>query len=539
MDTRLSCRPPHRLGAAVATLSTALLFSGAAVAQSCPAPAAHTPMPNEVSAVPIPAGQVAAAVGRVDGIAQSLMASYGIPGMAVAVVADGKIVFAKGYGVRSLGKPGQVDADTVFHLASVSKPIGATVIARQVGKGVITWDTPLQRWLPDFQLADPYVGSHVTVGDMYAHRSGLPDHAGDLLEDLGYNREQMLYKLRYMPLARFRNSYAYTNFGLTAGAQAVAVASGREWAALSAEEIYRPLGMNSTSSRLEDFLKQTNRADGHLKVPGGFRVSPTQPHPDAQSPAGGVNSSVNDMARWMNMVLAQGCVDGKQLVDPEALRAAMSPQVVSGPPSSPSARTSFYGYGVNVIESASGRVVLNHSGAFNLGAGTAFTLIPSANVGIVALTNAQPVGVPEMLNAEFADLVQFGRVTQDWRGLYSRALAGLLAPQGSLVGKQPPASPAPARPLSEYVGTYENTFYGAASVTAEGDRLVLTLGPGRVRLPLSHWDGDLFTLAPPGESQAAGSISKASFNRGTLNIEYLDEEKLGTFCRADAQGCKP
>lgn len=534
MRTHSDNRLRSPLGVAFAA---ALILSGPAAAQVCTADTPRTPLPNEISGVSIPAGQVAVAVAKVDGLAQELMASSGIPGMAVAVVADGKMVFAKGYGVRSAGKSGKVDADTVFYLASVSKPIGATVVARQVGKGLIRWDSPLQRWLPDFQLADPYVSSHVTVGDMYAHRSGLPDHAGDLLEDLGYQRDQMLQKLRYMPLSPFRTSYAYTNFGLTAGAQAVAVASGRDWATLSQEELYKPLHMNATSSRADDFIARDNRADAHIKLQGSFRVSPTQPHPDAQSPAGGVTSNVVDMARWMNMVLAQGCVNGQQLIDPVALRTVFSPQSMSAPPALLSARGGFYGYGVNVSDSAAGRVVLNHSGAFNLGAATAFTLIPSANVGIVVLTNAQPVGVPEILSAEFADLVQFGKIMQDWRSLYGNALAHMLDPQGELVSKQRPAQPKPARPLTDYAGSYENTFYGPATVSATDGKLTVTLGPAGIRLALTHWDGDVFTLAPPGESQSIGSISKASFSQGTLNIEYLDEEKLGTFCRADVKAC--
>ena len=524
--------------AGLALLGAAAL-AGSAQAQVCSAAPPASVAPNEASGIPIPAGRIEAAVARVDELARALMAKSGIPGMAVAVVVDGKTVFAKGYGVRSLDKGGDVDADTVFQLASVSKPIGATVIARQVGRGVIAWDTPLQRWLPEFRLADPYAGAQVTVGDMYAHRSGLPDHAGDLLEDLGYNQEQMLQRLRYMPLAPFRASYAYTNFGLTAGAQAVAVASGTDWASLSEEALYRPLGMAATSSRLADFQARSNRAESHIGKPGGYRIAPLQPHPDAQSPAGGVSSSVNDLARWMNMVLAQGCAGGRQLIDAAALRAMLSPQVVSMPPARPQARAGFYGYGINVSESAAGRVILGHSGAFNLGASTAFSLIPSANVGIVTLTNAQPAGVPEALNAQFADLVQFGKPSQDWYGLYSGAMQHLLAPQGSLLGKTPPAPAAPARPLSDYTGTYGNTFYGPVTVSQTGQTLVLTLGPAAVKLALTHWDGDIFTLAPPGESQTAGSISKASFGRGTLNIEYLDEEKLGTFCRADARDCKP
>ena len=537
MGTSMFRHPRNRMAVALVTLAGGCMAisSGTSAAEVCPRPAANMLYPNEIPGVAIPAGQIDAAVARVDELARELMVSSGIPGMAVAVVVDGKLVFAQGYGVRSVNADGKVDANTVFQLASLSKPIGATVVARQVGQGVVQWDTPLQRSMPSFQLADPYVSAHVTIGDMYAHRSGLPDHAGDLLEDLGYDRTQMLQRLRYIPLTPFRAGYAYTNFGMTAGAQAVAMASGTDWESLSDKVLYTPLGMTSTSSRYADFAGRANHAVAHIKTSDGYRITPAQRRPDAQSPAGGVSSSVNDMARWMIMVLDQGCANGQSLIDSGALRDAVSPHAVSAPPSSPQARGGFYGYGFNVSDSAAGRVVLSHSGAFNLGAATAFSLIPSARVGIVTLTNAQPIGLPETLNAEFADLVQFGRITQDWKSLYAGAFARFLSPEGSLVGKPPPSNPKPARPLSEYAGSYDNTFYGPATVTVTGGKLTLTLGPARIQLQLSHWDGDVFVFAPPGESQSAGSISKATFGKGNaLTIEYLDGEQQGTFCRSGA-----
>jgi CubicO group peptidase (beta-lactamase class C family) len=150
------------------------------------------------------------------------MTTSGIPGMAIAVVHGGKTLYAKGFGVRDVRSPEKVDADTVFQLASLSKPIAATVVAHQVGIRDLTWDAPIVAHLPWFALSDPAVTGMLTVADLFAHRSGLPDHAGDLLEDLGYGRRAVLERLRFLPLAPFRTSYAYTNFGVTAAAEAVA-----------------------------------------------------------------------------------------------------------------------------------------------------------------------------------------------------------------------------------------------------------------------------------------------------------------------------
>ncbi|MFT3791188.1 MAG: serine hydrolase [Rudaea sp.] len=500
------------------------------------------PVPNEFSGTDIPSAQIDAAVAQVDAYAQKLFASSGIPGMAVAVVRDGKTVFAKGYGVRSLDTGVAVDADTVFQLASMSKSIGATVIAHQVGQGVVGWDTRVQKLMPAFKLSEWYATNNVTIGDLYAHRSGLPEHIADFLEDLGFDRAQMLDKLRYAPLAPFRTHYAYTNFGMTAAAEAVAIASGSDWATLSQQALYAPLGMSSTSSRYADFVARANRTVGHVKNGDRFVVTPSQRDPDAQSPAGGVSSSVNDVARWMNMVLAGGCANGTQLIPGAALLPATSPQIVSAAPSNPRSRAGFYGYGFNVGESGSGRVVLTHSGAFALGAATAYTLIPSADVGIVTLTNALPIGVPETLNADFADLVQFGRITQPWDELYAGAFKGILAPigehactpkaDGSFDCPAPPADATPAQPLARYAGTYANDFYGSSVISVDGDALKLRIGPLNATFDLSHWAGDEFLMIPPGESAMPGSRSTVAFANGTMTVEYMnegDQKGLGVF----------
>ena len=280
---------------------------------------------------------------------------------------------------------------------------------------------------------------------MYSHRSGLPDHAGDLLEDLGYDRRYILDHLRDLPLGPFRTAYAYTNFGLTAGAEAVATSAGKTWEDLSQEALYGPLGMTSTSSRFDEYEARPDRAIGHIHVDGAYKPLYVR-DAQAEAPAGGVSSTANDMTKWLTMVLANGTYGGKTIVDPKQLLAAVTPQIVASPPSEPAARPAFYGYGFNVGTTAAARTQFSHSGAFELGAGTNFVIIPSADVAIVALTNATPSGVPETLTAEFADLVQFGEVRQDWRKLYGDAFAAMETPAGSLAGQKPPATPAPAPP---------------------------------------------------------------------------------------------
>jgi CubicO group peptidase (beta-lactamase class C family) len=492
--------------------------------------------PSETAGVPVPPGQIDHAIMQLDGLAEKLLRRAGIPGMAVAVVRNGKTVYAKGFGVRQIGHAAAVDRDTVFQLASLSKSISATVVAHQIGRGGIAWNTPIIKHLPWFALSDEWVTQHVTIGDMFAHRSGLRDHAGDDLEDLGYDRREALERLKWLPLASFRDHYAYTNFGLTAAAEAVAVAAGTDWATLSDAALYQPLGMSSTSSRFADFQSRPNRATGHIRV-GERWEAKYQRRPDAQSPAGGVSASVDDMAKWMAMVLQGGQHDGEVLIAPEALLPAMTAQVISDHGAAVTARPGLYGYGFGVGTQPTGRVTISHSGAFALGAATNFVAVPSLGLGIVVLSNAFPVGAVEALSASFVDLAQFGMVTRDWFAAYSKLMVGLTAPFGALSGKAPPASPSPPADLQSYAGVYDNAYYGPAVILRSDSGLVLKIGPEGSQYPLRHWDGSVFAYTPSGENASDGSVSAVTFTApsgsraSALAIEFYAESGRGEFIR--------
>jgi CubicO group peptidase (beta-lactamase class C family) len=505
-----------------------LLIAGCSSDRQAAPPQSDMPPPL-VPAMPLPENAVDNAVAKLDGMADELMKKSGIPGMAIAVVHGGKTVYAKGFGVRDVRSGEKVDPDTVFQLASLSKPLSSTVVAHQVGVNAIEWDTPLVSKLPWFSLSDPVVTNMVAVGDMFAHRSGLPDHAGDMLEDLGYDRRYVLEHLRQLPLDPFRISYAYTNFGLTAGAEAVAVSAGKPWENLADDVLFRPLGMASTSYRFADYQARKDRAVGHIHIDGRYEPRYVR-EADPEAPAGGVSSSVNDMTRWLGMVLADGTHDGNQIVDSKALLPAVTPQIVSSRGTEPAMRSGFYGYGFNVSPTSAARMELSHSGAFELGAGTNFVILPSADVAIVALTNATPSGVPESLTAEFADLVQFGEVREDWYKLYSDIFKKMEQPTGSLVGQKPPPNPAAAAPLASYLGTYNNDYWGPARITEKDGTLQLALGP-KLTVPLNHWDGNTFTFSFVTENAPPGTISKAAFDGNKLMLEYYDTFGKGTFTR--------
>ncbi|MGW1117042.1 serine hydrolase [Streptomyces tanashiensis] len=501
---------------------TALL--GAAAPGPSPPPAQPPPQLDDAD--------VKRAVDRLDGVVEGAMKRTGVPGVAVAVVHDGKVIHLKGYGVRKAGESAAVDADTVFQLASVSKPIASTVVSGAVGTE--GWTRPVAPHVPGFALKDPWVTSHVTVADLFSHRSGLPDHAGDLLEDLGYDRSYILSHLRYEPLAPFRASYAYTNFGLTAAAQAVADEKGVPWEKLAADTLYRPAGMNSTSSRFEDYARASDRAWGHVEVDGVWKPEFVR-DPDAQSPAGGVSSSARDMATWLKLQLGDGTLDGRQIIAADALERTHWPESVASPPHAPAGRTGFYGLGWNVSYDDEGRLRLSHTGAFAQGAHTNVTMLPGEQLGIVVLTNTSPVGVADAVALDFFDIAQTGEISRDWIPLVD-ALYQAQADEGRSKTDyaHPPSGAAPARPTDTYTGTFESSYYGRAEVVTGPDgTLTLRLGPKPQNYRMTHYAGDTFSFPTAGENAVGLTGVTFTPDGKSFTVEYLNTEGLGTFTRTD------
>ena len=524
---------------------TALPFLAVAAALAlagCAAEPAYAPRPVTFEipgedAVELAEGGLEGALDELPSIVERVLEESGVPGAAVAVVQGEELLVAEGFGVKVAGGDDAIDEETVFQIASMSKPIGATVVATQVDAGVVDWSTPAAPLIPGFALADPWVTEHVTIGDFYAHRSGLPLAAGDDLEDIGYGRAEVLDRLRFQPLDPFRTTYNYANFGMTAGAQAVAEAAGVEWEELSERELYEPLGMDSTSSRYADFLDRENRATLHALVGGEFQPL-YERMPDAQSPAGGVSSNVVDIAKWMSLLIGGGTASGSELIAPEALTPAITPEIISGHPPIPEMRAGAYGYGFNVGTQPSGRTTLSHSGAFTLGAATNFVIVPELDLGVVALTNGGPVGAAEAVVAEFLDRVQYGTATRDWYTAFNGALSHYYAPAGDLVDETPPADPAASAPLESFVGTWSNEYFGDAVVELDGETLVVRLGPdGGYELELEPWDGDTFAFVPTGENAPDGSRSSATFELGAggggdrMTLQFFDTNGLGTWTR--------
>jgi CubicO group peptidase (beta-lactamase class C family) len=441
---------------------------------------AFAPAPIVAHAQTLTRDQVSAALPALDAMAKRIVDGGGVPGLAIAVVHDDEIVFLRGYGVREAGKPAAVDPDTVFQLASLSKPISSTVVAALVSAGIVSWESRIADLDPQFRLKDAFPTAELTIRDLFSHRSGLPGTAGDDLEDIGYERAAVLARLRLAaPSSSFRAGYSYSNFALTEGAVAAAKPTGKPWEAIAEEMLYRPLGMASTSSRHSDFVSRANRSALHIRIAGAW-VAKLKRDADSQAPAGGVSASARDLAQWMRLELANGAHDGRQVIAEAAIGQTHVPLVARGE-NPVTGAASFYGLGWNVEFGRHG-LVWGHAGAFSLGARTLVSLHPKARLGIIVLTNAFPTGVPEGIADTFADLAFDGKSDKDWVAAWNGVYDGLFGPAvaaAKAAYASPPAQASAALSDSAYAGRYANAYVGDAFVAAENGGLKLEVGPNR------------------------------------------------------------
>lgn len=485
--------------------------------------------------------KVTAALPKLRELARQVVARGEVPGLSIGIVYRDEVVFVEGYGVRETGQAETVSADTVFQLASVSKPLGASIVAALVSDGVVTWDTRIRDLDPDFALPDAYPTAQVTIRDLLSHRSGLAANAGNDIEDLGFSRQEILRRIRYTkPGASFRANYAYSNFGFTAGAIAATRPTGKSWEDIAEEKLYRPLGMQSTSSRARDFLLQPNRSSLHVRVDGKWTPL-VKRNADSQSPAGGASSNARDMVQWLRLELGNGRIAGRPIIKEAALEQTRQPAIVrSADPKTGVA--GFYGMGWNVDFRDRG-VEWSHAGAFSAGARTLVHMMPAEKLGIVILSNAFPTGVPEGLAATFLDEVYTGKPSRDWiahwNGIYDESFGAGAQKQAMAPYASPPAPPSPAMPLQAYTGFYSNDYVGDIRVTESAGALSIALGPAGKRFTLKHFNRDLFLYAPfaesPGWMVGVTFLIGPNGRASQITLENLNEDGMGTLKQTRAR----
>jgi CubicO group peptidase (beta-lactamase class C family) len=446
-----------------------------------------------------------AAPSDLDGYIGRVMQTFEVPGVSLAVVKDGQVVVAKGYGVRKLEEPTAVDAKTRFGIASNTKVMTATALGILVDERKIEWDAPVVRYLPWFQMWDPYVTRELTIRDLLVHRSGLGLGAGDLLwwPSSTYTRREIAMRLRYIPPATsFRNAYAYDNVLYLVAGEVIEAISGQSWEDFVSKRILEKVGMTGTNVRHSDAARGGNIATPHAMVEG--KVRPIAPFDsDNTNPAGGVNSNAEDMAKWMNVLLARGVLpDGTRLLAESTWRqitTGVTPVPIGVPaPELTAQRPNFRAYGLGLnVQDYRGQKMLIHSGGLP-GYVSRVMMFPDHQLGIAVLTNQESGAAFDAIAYRIADHYLGATPAIDWLDAYQKV--GARQQTSFREAEQRAASTRntssrPSLPLSGYAGTYSDAWYGDIVLEQQGEKLVMrfTKTPSLVG-DLEHWQYDTFVV---------------------------------------------
>jgi len=438
----------------------------------------------------------------IDDHVQSVMREFEVPGVALAIVKDGEVVLARGYGVRRLGERAPVDEFTLFGIASNTKAFTATALGLLVEEGKLEWDAAVVDYLPWFQMYDPWVTRQLTIRDLLVHRSGLGLGAGDLLwwPPSDYTREEIARRLRFIePATSFRSAYAYDNVLYTVAGEVIEEVTGQTWEEFVEERIIEPVGMTRSTVRYTGLLSSDNVASAHARIEGTVR--PVTPFTsDNVTPAGGINSGAADMAKWMIVQLDSGrLADGSRLFSPRTTWELWRPvtPIPFGPPPpvlAPLERNSLgYGLGFNISDFR-GEKLVAHTGGLP-GYVSRVALVPGHRLGVAVLTNMESGAA---FNAiawhvvdHYLDAPDF-----DWLGAYATRMAwidSVLAERDQRTSAGRESSSAPSLPLERYAGTYTDAWYGDVIIAYEDGKLEMRFShtPSLVG-EMEHWQYDTF-----------------------------------------------
>jgi CubicO group peptidase (beta-lactamase class C family) len=430
---------------------------------------------------------------------QKTLHDYSVPGAVIVVVNAKGVVFLKGYGVRRTGSADPVDANTRFQIASMSKFVTATAIAILVDRGVVDWDRPVSNFSPETALVAPYATDNATLRDYLAHRTGLPAYGGDLLTQLGYSPNELVRRARFLAFDHsFREEWAYSNYGIFLGQFSAAHAAGISAPELLSNAIFRPLGMARSAPALAALFEDVNRATPH-DIDGSVME---YENVDAFSGAGAVVSTGADIARWMQMLLADGAFEGQQILKQDTIThvfAASMVQGVGGPLRDPNDCAGLGCESYNFL----GCRVIEKNGALN-GIRTIVTLVPEREIGIAVFANKQLTVFPEAVRAEFLEHT----IGPSGRDLQAQIRNEQSAWQSLIATSTPPTDAKPiGHDLDAFTGRFASTLYGSLEVVREAAALAVRIGPRNYPGRLTHWSGDVFLLSFDNPDVAPGLLT--------------------------------
>jgi len=417
-----------------------------------------------------------------DAYVARVMRDFEVPGIGLAVVKDGRVVLARGYGVRTSGDPAPVDERTLFGIASNTKAFTATALGLLVEEGKLQWDAPVINYLPWFAMYDPFVTRELTIRDLLVHRSGLGLGAGDLLwwPTSTYDRKEIARRLRYLkPTTSFRTAYAYDNVLYSVAGEVIEAVSGQTWEDFVGTRILARVGMTGSSVRHSGAAAGGNVATPHAPIEG--RVKPVQPFAsDNTNPAGGINAGASDIAKWMIVQLDSGRLgEGPRLFSQRTARelwSIVTPLRPGTPPPELAAlRANFAGYALGFfIRDYRGQKMVWHTGGLP-GYVSRISLIPDQKLGIAVLTNQESGEAFEAISWRLLDHF-LGATPIDWatayRTLKQRGDSAVAAQERTAAAGRDTSS-RPSLPLARYAGTYRDAWYGDVSIALENGKLVM------------------------------------------------------------------
>ncbi|HEX2715287.1 MAG TPA: serine hydrolase [Candidatus Acidoferrales bacterium] len=438
-----------------------------------------------------------------DNYVTTVLKAFEVPGLSVAIVKDGRVVLAKGYGVRKLGSPTPVDENTLFGIGSNTKAFTAAALATLVDAGKLSWDDPVYERLPGFQMYDPYVSHEMTIRDLLTHRSGMGLGEGDLLfwPHTTFTREEIIYRLRFMkPASSFRSRYAYDNLLYLAAGQIIPAVTGKPWGDYVRGKILRPLGMNTTNLSNAEFKASDDYAWPHSKVDGKLQAVEFM-NLDNAAPAGSINSSAAEMAKWIQLQLNRGRFPDREerLFSEKQSHEMWSAQTVipigTGPSPLAAKRPHFAAYGLGwFLSDYRGRKLVGHGGGV-LGFVSRVMLVPEESLGVAILTNAEQGGAFDSILYHILDFY-LGIAPSDWIAANKAANEQEGKKAAEVMKKEEEGRAAdskPSLPLEKYAGTYDDAWYGPATIRLESGKLIFSLDhtPKAVG-DLQHWQYDTF-----------------------------------------------
>ncbi len=422
------------------------------------------------------------------------LTDWKIPGVAVAVVKNGKIVLIKGYGVKETGTNDKVDENTLFMIGSNSKAFTATALAMLDSDKKMSLNDKVQKWLPDFKLYDPWVAKEANIRDLLCHRLGFETFQGDFMYfDSDLTTAEVRDKMgKLKPLYGFRNKWGYCNSAFMTAGEIIPKVTGQSWADFVTNKIFKPLGMNNSLALSKDIKTAANKSAAHTVVMGVLKKIPYG-NIDNLAPAGSISSSAKDMSKWVIAQLNNGKLDGKEIIPAAAIAETRTPHSIMGNGGHMYNKAHFNLYGLGwFIEEYAGRKIVAHTGGVN-GFVTSVCLVPEEKLGIIVLTNTDANGFFEALRNEIEDAF-LGLPYRNYSNVYLGYTIDQEKEKAEWLRKKKDtiATAVDSFPPTAYAGTYKHDVYGLMTITKEQNKLVARfehhkgryadlelLGPGR------------------------------------------------------------